>query len=84
MRMKDPASDCREGEIPKGFHHLVLYLFDVLCREGGFYERGCTFKGILDENGNVVIGFNEGDVAPMYMGAVEFEIPGDVLNDIRK
>lgn len=38
----------------------------------------------LNENGNVVIGFNEGDVAPMYMGAVEFEIPAEVLSDIRK
>lgn len=38
----------------------------------------------MNEKGNVVIGFNEGDVAPMYMGAVEFEIPADVLKDIRK
>lgn len=38
----------------------------------------------LNENGNVVIGFNEGDVAPMYMGAVEFEIPAEVLSGIRK
>lgn len=38
----------------------------------------------LNEEGNVVIGFNEGDVAPMYMGAVEFEIPAEVLSGIRK
>lgn len=38
----------------------------------------------LNENGNVVIGFNEGDVAPMYMGTVEFEIPSSILSDIRK
>lgn len=38
----------------------------------------------LNERGNVVIGFNEGDVAPMYMGTVEFEIPADVLDGIRK
>ncbi len=50
-----------------------------------------NFKAITDdtsfyinEKGNVVIGFNEGDVAPMYMGTVEFEIPGEVLKDIRK
>lgn len=50
-----------------------------------------NFKSITDETsfyvneaGNVVIGFNEGDVAPMYMGAVEFEIPTEVLSDIRK
>lgn len=50
-----------------------------------------NFKAITDEtsfyvnaNGNIVIGFNEGEVAPMYMGAVEFEIPTDVLSGIRK
>lgn len=51
----------------------------------------CNFKAITDEtsfyinaNGNVVIGFDEGEVAPMYMGAVEFEIPAEVLASIRK
>lgn len=50
-----------------------------------------NFKAITDETsfyinekGNVVIGFNEGDVAPMYMGTVEFEIPEEVLADLRK
>lgn len=50
-----------------------------------------NFKSITDETsfyinekGNVVIGFNEGDVAPMYMGTVEFEIPAEVLADLRK
>lgn len=50
-----------------------------------------NFKSITDETSfylnekdNVVIGFNEGDVAPMYMGTVEFEIPAEVLKDIRK
>ena len=38
----------------------------------------------VNEKGNVVIGFDEGDVAPMYMGTVEFEIPAEVLSDIRK
>ncbi|MGN0168326.1 MAG: RsiV family protein [Acetatifactor sp.] len=50
-----------------------------------------NFKSITDETSfylnekdNVVIGFNEGDVAPMYMGTVEFEIPAEVLSSIRK
>lgn len=50
-----------------------------------------NFKGITDETSfylneknHVVIAFNEGDVAPMYMGTVEFEIPEKVLEDIRK
>lgn len=38
----------------------------------------------LNENGNIVISFNEGDVAPMYMGVVTFEIPDEVVRDIRK
>jgi len=49
--------------------------FQTITDETSFY---------LNESGNVVIGFNEGDVAPMYMGAVEFEIPAEVLRDIRK
>lgn len=28
--------------------------------------------------------FNEGDVAPMYMGCVQFVIPDEVVADIRK
>lgn len=50
-----------------------------------------NFKQITDEtsfylnqDGNVVICFNEGDVAPMYMGCVEFVIPDEVLSEIRK
>lgn len=49
--------------------------FKAITDETSFY---------LNENGNVVIGFNEGDVAPMYMGTVEFEIPAEVLSSIRK
>lgn len=49
--------------------------FDQITDETAFY---------LNENGNIVISFNEGDVAPMYMGVVTFEIPDDVVRDIRK
>lgn len=38
----------------------------------------------LNEAGNIVISFNEGDVAPMYMGCVEFVIPNEVVTDICK
>lgn len=37
----------------------------------------------LNDKGDVVVCFNEGDVAPMYMGCVEFTIPGDILSSIR-
>lgn len=38
----------------------------------------------LDSDGHLVICFNEGDVAPMYMGCVQFVIPDEVVADIRK
>lgn len=49
--------------------------FKAITDETSFY---------LNEKNHVVIAFNEGDVAPMYMGTVEFEIPEKVLEDIRK
>ncbi len=49
--------------------------FKSITEETSFY---------LNEKGNVVIGFNEGEVAPMYMGTVEFEIPAEALQDIQK
>ena len=38
----------------------------------------------VNERGNIVIGFDEGEVAAMYMGALEFEIDNEVIKDIRK
>ena len=49
--------------------------FKSITEETSFY---------LNEKDNVVIGFDEGDVAPMYMGCVEFEIPAEILADIRR
>ena len=49
--------------------------FKAITEETSFY---------INENNNVVISFSEGEVAPMYMGVVEFEIPADVLKEIRK
>ncbi len=49
--------------------------FKAITDETSFY---------LNEKGNVVIGFDEGEVAPMYMGSVEFEIPADAVKDIRQ
>ena len=62
----------------------VYYWLNDEIEEWNFKSVTDETSFYINENGNVVIGFNEGDVAPMYMGAVEFEIPGDVLNDIRK
>ena len=49
--------------------------FKTISEETSFY---------INEKGNVVISFNQGEVAAMYMGVVEFEIPAEVLDDIRK
>lgn len=37
----------------------------------------------IDEEGRLVIAFNEGDAGPMYMGCVKFTIPEQVVDDIK-
>lgn len=63
---------------------MVRYWLDQEIEEWNFKTITDETAFYLNESGNVVICFNEGDVAPMYMGAVEFEIPAEVLSDIRK
>ena len=63
---------------------MVCYWLDQEIEEWNFKTITDETAFYLNESGNVVICFNEGDVAPMYMGAVEFEIPAEVLEDIRK
>lgn len=48
--------------------------FKTITDETSFY---------VNESGSLVIAFDEGEVAPMYMGEVEFEIPAEVLDGIR-
>lgn len=62
----------------------VHYWLDDEIEEWNFKAITEDTSFYLNERDNVVIGFNEGDVAPMYMGTVEFEIPKEVLSDIRK
>jgi len=62
----------------------VYYWLDDEIEEWNFKSVTDETSFYINENGNVVIGFNEGDVAPMYMGTVEFVIPEKVLEDIRK
>lgn len=62
----------------------VIYWLDNEIEEWNFKEISEDTSFYLNEKGNVVIGFNEGDVAPMYMGSVEFEIPAEVLSGIRR
>lgn len=63
---------------------MVRYWLDQEIEEWNFKTITDETAFYLNESGNVVICFNEGDVAPMYMGAVEFEIPAEVLSDIRR
>lgn len=49
--------------------------FHTITDETSFY---------LNDNNELVIAFDEGDVAPMYMGTVEFVIPDEVTAEIRK
>lgn len=49
--------------------------FRAITEDTSFYVNG---------EDQIVIAFNEGDVAPMYMGCVEFVINNDVLAGIRR
>ncbi len=51
-----------------------VWEFDKITDEQQFY---------IDGDGNLVIAFNEGDVAPMYMGCIEFTIPKEITENIR-
>lgn len=62
----------------------VIYWLDNEIREWNFKNITDETSFYLNREGNLVISFNEGDVAPMYMGIVEFEIPQQVLKGIRK
>ena len=62
----------------------VAYWLDEEMDDWNFKEITGETQFYINENNNVVISFNEGDVAPMYMGVETFEIPAEVLNSIRK
>lgn len=62
----------------------VYYWLNDEIEEWNFQEITDETSFYLNEDGNIVISFNEGDVAPMYMGCVEFVIPNDVTEGIRK
>ena len=62
----------------------VYYWLNDEIEEWNFQKITDETSFYLNEDGNIVISFNEGDVAPMYMGCVEFVIPSDVMEGIRK
>ena len=62
----------------------VMYWLDNEIEEWNFKSITDETSFYLNGKDQVVIAFNEGDVAPYYMGTVEFEIPAEVLSGIRK
>ena len=64
--------------------NIIYWLDDPDFPEFNFTSIKEDTQFYLNENGNIVISFNEGDVAPMYMGVCTFEIPNEIVKDIRK
>lgn len=62
----------------------VMYWLNDEMEEFNFKQITEDTSFYLNDNGNLMICFNEGDVGPMSMGGVEFEIPEEVIRDIRK
>lgn len=58
------------------------YWLDDEIEEWNFKSITDDTQFYINENNNIIISFNEGDVAPMYMGVVTFEIPAEVLEGI--
>ena len=62
----------------------VYYWLDDEIEELNFKAISEETSFYINEKDNVVISFDQGEVAAMYLGVVEFEIPAEVLDDIRK
>lgn len=60
----------------------VIYWLNSDTPEWDFNAITADSTFYINENGKLVIVFNEGDVGPMSMGVVEFEIPTEVIQDI--
>lgn len=64
--------------------NVSYWLDDKEVEEWNFEEIPEDVSFYVNENNALVICFNEGDVAPMYMGTVEFVISNEVLGEILK
>lgn len=60
------------------------YWLDEEIEDWNFKEITPDTQFYINESGNLVISYDEGEVAPMYMGVVTFEIPAEVLAEIYK
>ncbi len=63
---------------------MITYWLDSDVEAWNFKQITAETAFYINENGNLVISFNEGDVAPMYMGVVTFEIPNEAISSILK
>ena len=63
---------------------VMYWLDDEEVPEWNFKQITDETSFYVNQNDEVVIAFNEGDVGPMSMGCVEFVIPSEILKDIRK
>lgn len=57
----------------KGVETELTELFDKISKDQAFY---------ISSNGKLVISFDKYEVAPGFMGVIEFEIPTEILKDI--
>ena len=62
----------------------TIYWLDSDMPEWDFKSISEDTAFYLNENNELVICFNEGDVGPMSMGCVQFVIPNEVIASIRK
>ena len=60
----------------------VIYFLNQVNEDENFKAIDADQSFFVNAEGNLVICFDEYEVAPGYMGAVEFESPAEVLRDI--
>ena len=61
----------------------VTYFIESVMPEGDFKELNGDESFYFNEKGELVITFDETEVAPAYMGAVEFTIPQSVTGNFK-
>lgn len=74
-QMRDQMAQDEDKVYWLDYEEVPAWNFEAITEETQFY---------VDANNNLVISFDEGEVAPMAMGIVTFTITPDVIADIRK
>lgn len=64
--------------------NLIYFLDSEITPEEDFVQIQPEQNFYFNENGDIVIAFDEYEVAPGYMGSPEFVIPSDILEPVRK